>query len=209
MNKENKITINNLIYALLFLVLGIILLTTDQDLLGIASQIIGGLFIIVGIIKTVIYIYMKGKVGNYSISELIIGLLIIGCGILLVLFSSTLSFAIKLIVGLWVLFAGVNKIILAISMISMDKIGFRMYLISAIIMVLVGVLLISGLVDKIIGLFIIIYAVAEIVDYIYYKSKSKNYGPVSEMKNNKNNKKIKRLKKGKVVDAIIEEDTKK
>ncbi|MBQ9071739.1 MAG: DUF308 domain-containing protein [Bacilli bacterium] len=208
MNKE-KITLNNLIYALLFLVLGIILLTTSQDLLGMASKIIGSLFIIVGIIKSIIYIYMKGKVGDYSLSELIIGLLIIGCGILLVLYSSTLSFAIKLIVGLWVLLAGINKIILAISMRNVDKIGFRMYLVSAIIMVVVGILLISGLVDKIIGLFIIIYSVAEIVDYIYYKSKSKDYEPVSETKNKKDKKKVKRLKKEKVVDAIIEEDTNK
>lgn len=209
MNKENKITLNNIVYALLFLVLGIILLTTSQDLIGMTSKVIGGIFILVGLVKTIVYIYMKGKVGNYSISELALGLLIIGCGLLLVFYSSALSFAIRLIVGLWVLFAGINKIILAISLRIVDKIGFRMYLISSGIMILVGVLLISGLVDKIIGLFIIIYSIAEIVDYVYYKTKFKNYEPVSETKKQKDTKKIKKLKKGKVVDAIIEEETKK
>ena len=124
MKKENKITINNLIYALLFLLLGILLLTR-LDLLSIASKVIGGVLIITGLVKIIIYIYMKGKVGNYSLSELVMGLLIVGCGLLLLSYSSALSFAIRTIVGLWILFAGINRIILAISMRTTSKIGFR------------------------------------------------------------------------------------
>ena len=50
MKRENKITINNLIYALLFLLLGILLLT-QIDLLSVASKLIGGVLIIIGIWK--------------------------------------------------------------------------------------------------------------------------------------------------------------
>jgi len=209
MNKENKITINNLIYALLFLVLGIILLTSTEDLIGLASKVIGGVFILVGIVKIIVYIYMKGKLGDYKTSELIIGLLIVCCGLLLVFYSSALSFAIRLIVGLWILFAGINKIILAISLKSIDRIGFKMYLSSSIIMVVAGLLLISGLVDKIIGLFIIIYSIAEIVDYVYYKTKLKSFDSSKETKVKKGNKKLKRIKNEKVIDAIIEEENDK
>ena len=58
MNRENKLSINNLIYALLFLLFGIILMT-KWDLLSIASKIIGSILIVVGIVKAIIYIYMK------------------------------------------------------------------------------------------------------------------------------------------------------
>ena len=34
MSKENKITVNNLIYALLFFVFGMILLTSTEDLIS-------------------------------------------------------------------------------------------------------------------------------------------------------------------------------
>ena len=119
MNKENKITVNNLVYALLFLVLGIILLTSTEDLITIVSKIIGYGLIIVGIVKSINYVYLKGKLGDYSISNLSIGLIIICFGILLVLFSSALSFAIRTIVGLWIVFAGINRIIFAISMKSL------------------------------------------------------------------------------------------
>lgn len=204
MKKENKITINNLIYALLFLVFGIILLTSTDDLISIASKIIGFILIIVGIVKTIVYIYMKGKLGDYKLSELIIGLLIISCGSILLLYSGALSFAIRTIIGLWVLFAGINRIVLAISIKSIDKTGFRVYLITSILMVLIGLCLISGLFDKIIGLFIIIYSITEIVDYVYFKTKNKFYEP--NKKNNKEKNKIKRIKESKVVDAIIEEE---
>ena len=203
MNKENKITINNLLVAVLFLVLGIILLTTSEDIITLASKIIGILLIIFGIVKTLVYVYMKGKLGEYQFRELLLGILIIGFGVLFIIFSSTLGFAIRTVVGVWTLFAGINRIILALSVRKVDALGFKMYLTTSIIMILVGCLLISGLFDKIVGLFIIIYAVTEIVDYIYYKSNGKNFEVSKETKNKK---KTKLLKSSKVVDAVVEED---
>ena len=207
MNKENKIPINNLFYALLFLVLGIILLTSTEDLITIVSKVIGYGLIIIGIFKSINYVYMKGKLGDYSFSKLSIGLALICFGVLLVLFSSTLSFAIRTLVGLWIVFAGINRIILAITIKSLDKKSFWVYLITSILMIVLGVLLISGIFDELIGLLIIIYSVIEIINYIYFKVRHKEFDEVKKsVKPCKKIKKEKRLKKGKVVDAIIEED---
>lgn len=204
MKKGNKITINNLIYALLFFAFGVILLTSTEDLITIASKIIGSILVIIGLVKSIVYVYMKGKLGDYKLSELIFGLLIISCGGILILYSGALSFAIRTIVGLWVLFSGVNRIVLAISIKSFDKVGFRVYLITSLLMIVMGVCLISGLVDKIIGLFIIGYSITEIVNYIYFKTKDRNYVPKD--KEQKKQPKVKRLKERKVVDAVIEEE---
>ena len=207
MNKESKITINNLIYALLFLVVGIMLLNKTEDIITIVSKIIGSILVVIGIIKSIIYIYMKGKLGDYSTSKLAVAISFICFGILFILFSGTLSFTIRIILGLWVLFAGINRIIFAISIKSIDNKGFLVYLITALLMSILGILLVSGVFDQLIGVLIIIYAIMEIVDYIYYKVKNKNYEEVKEsIKPSKKDKKVKRLKKGKVVDAIIEED---
>jgi len=205
MKKENKITINNLIYSLLFLVFGVILLTSTEDLISMASKVIGIILIIIGITKSIVYIYMKGKLGDYKLSELIVGLFIICCGSLLLLYSGALSFAIRTIVGLWVLFAGINRIVLAISVKSIDKTGFKVYLITSVLMIIIGMCLISGLFDKLIGLFIICYSITEIINYIYFKTKNKNYGNKSKEKK-KQTSKLKRLKEPKIVDAIIEEN---
>jgi len=108
MNKENKITINTLISALLFLVFGIILLTNTEDLITTISKVMGGVLVLIGIIKAIIYIYMKGKLGDYNITKLIISLLFISSGILLIFLSGALSFAIRTIVGMWILFSGIE-----------------------------------------------------------------------------------------------------
>jgi len=202
MNSENKITINSLLSALVFLILGIILLTAEESIISIISKVIGVVLIIIGLVKSIQYIYMKGKLGDYSIKELIVGLLIICMGVLFILFSSTLGFAIRIVVGIWTLFAGINRLVLAFSTRSVDTLGFRMFFGSSIIMIAVGVILSSGLFDRLVGVFIIIYAISEIVDYIYIKVNEKKYST------NIKNKKSKNKKNTKVIDAVIEEENK-
>ena len=203
MENENKITVRNLVSALLFLVLGIVLLTTDEGVISIVSKVIGVILIIAGIAKSIQYIYLKGKLGKYDLKQLLSGIIIICMGVLFILFSQTLGVAIRLIIGIWTLFAGINRLILALSVRSEDKVGFRMYLSSSIVMIAIGIILTSGLFNKLLGLFIIIYAVSEIVDYVYSKYSEKKYS------NNKVSKKQKKIENKKVVDAIIEEDAKK
>lgn len=205
MNKESRITVNNLIYALLFLVFGIILLTSTEDLITIVSKVIGGVLIVIGIIKAIIYIYMKGKLGEYSLSKLVVALLFICFGVLLIFLSGTLSFAIRTVIGIWVLFSGINRVIFAISMCTIDKKSFLVYLITSLLMIALGIVIITGVFDQLIGLLIIIYSVIEIVNYIYFKVKNKDFEEIID-KPSKKEKKLKRLKKGKVVDAIVEEE---
>jgi len=205
MNKESRITVNNLIYALLFLVFGIILLTSTEDLITIVSKVIGGVLIVIGIIKAIIYIYMKGKLGEYSLSKLIVSLLFISFGALLIFLSGTLSFAIRTVIGIWIVFSGINRVIFAISISTLDKKSFLVYLITSLLMISLGIVIITGVLDQLIGLLIIIYSVMEIVNYIYFKVKNKDFEEVVE-KPVKKEKKLKRLTKGKVVDAIVEDE---
>lgn len=199
MNKDN-ITIKNLLIAILFLILGIVLLTTEKSIISIASKIIGILFSIIGFIKFIKYVYMKGKLSTYSNIELIVSLFILCFGILLIIFSDALSYTIRFGIGFFTIFSGINRIIFSIGFKSIDKKGFLTYLISSLLIIAIGILLITGYVDKIIGAFIILYSIIEIVDYIYYKifeKKHDNLKPVS--------KDISSLKSKKVIDADFEE----
>lgn len=209
MNTENKISINNLIYALLFLTFGILLLNKTDDIISIASKVIGGVIAIIGVVKVLLYVYRKGKLGDYSLTELVIGILLISLGVLLIIVSSTLSFAIRIIIGVWIVFAGINRIIFSISIRQLDKRGFWIYLGTALLMILLGMLIISGIIDQLIGLLIIVYAVMEVANYIYYKVESKKYETTTALEKVDNKKKGKSKKNGKVVDAVIEEEEEK
>ena len=201
-NKDNKITISNLIYALLFLAVGMMLFTAETSVLKLASTIIGCIFITVGSIKTIVYIYMKGKVGNYKINNLLVGLIFVFIGIAFIVFSGTLDWAIRVIVGLWCIFAGVNRMIFAFAYRKYYSEGFKVYLFTSIFMLALGILILSGALSKIVGILIIIYALSEIFNYVYYKIKGKELPSDEKVES-----KLPALKNDKIVDAVIEEKT--
>lgn len=201
--RENKITINNLLYALLFLVFGIFLMSGTETVIGIISKIIGVVFIVVGIVKLVIYIYMKGKMGDYSISNLFLAFIYAFIGVIFITYSEALSLVIRVIIGLWILFNSINRIIFAISIKREMQDGFWVYLLSSIVMFISGILLITGIFSKILGLFVIIYALSEIVDYVYFKVTYKETD--AEKPKKKSNKKSKRIATKKTVEANYEE----
>ena len=202
---ENKLTFSNLAYALLFLALGIFLAFGNVSIIGLISQIVGSIFIIIGIVKIVIYIYMKGKLGDYSINDLLIGFVSIFCGVILIIYSEAFSFALKVIIGLLVLYFSINRIILAIAIKKQLQDGFWVYLGTGLLMFIAGILLLIIPFSKVIGYVIIVYAISEIVSYIYYKVTYKESNVTSNPK--KKNKKVDRLTTKKTVEADYEEET--
>lgn len=201
-NRENKITINNLIYALLFLVVGIMLIDRDETIITLVSKIIGCVFVIVGGVKAIIYIYMKGKLGNYRLNDLLVGLIFIAIGIAFIALSGVLDWAIRVIVGLWSIFAGINRMIFAFTYRKYYKEEFKVYFLTSIVMIVFGIVILSVSLSWVIGLFIIAYAISEIFNYIYYKAKGKDIPEDSKKES-----KLPALKNDKVVDAVIEEKT--
>lgn len=202
-NKDNRITINNLVYALLFLLVGIMLINRDETIITLVSKVIGCIFITVGAIKTIIYIYMKGKVGNYKLNGLLIGLVLIAIGIAFVVLSGVLDWTIRVIVGLWSIFAGINRMIFSFKYRKYFKEEFKVYFLTSILMIAFGIVILSVSLSWVIGLFIIAYAVSEIFNYIYYKAKGKEMPSDEKVESN-----LPALNNNKVVDAVIEEDTK-
>lgn len=200
-NKDNRITINNLLYALLFLVVGMMLLTAKESVLTMVSKVIGCIFITAGAVKTIIYIYMKGKMGNYKLNSLLIGLIFIAIGIAFIVFSGTLDWAIRVIIGLWTIFSGVNRLIFAFAYKKIDSEGFKVYLLTALFMIILGIVVLSGIFSKVIGLLIVIYAISEIYNYVYYKTKGKEMPSDDKVES-----KLPAISNNKVVDAVIEED---
>ncbi len=200
-NRDNKITISNLIYALLFLAVGMMLFTAKTSVLELASTIIGCIFITIGAINVIVYIYMKGKVGNYKINNLLVGLIFVFIGIAFIIFSGTLDWAIRVIVGLWSIFAGVNRMIFAFTYRKYYSEGFKIYFFTSLFMIALGILILSGVFSKILGILIIVYALSEIFNYIYYKIKGKELPSDEKVES-----KLPALKNEKVVDAVIEEN---
>lgn len=163
---------NNLFESMIFLLLGIILFTNPGGMLEFLSYIVGGVLCIIGIFNILSYYKTLKKLNIEEHSKLISGIILIILGIFVAIFSSFIETTIRLVCGGWIIYSGILKLIEAINK-KNDKTKFYISLSISILMILCGffVALKTNLVFEIIGLFIMIYAILEIISYVVYKKK--------------------------------------
>lgn len=190
----------SLIYSIIFFILGAIIFTKPEIIILFISYVIGGILIIIGTFKCIKnYLDIK-KDNTISSKEMVTGIIFIVIGIIFILLAGVIEALVRLIIGGWILFSGINRLINTLS-IPNKKHNFIPYLILSILLIGVGLytILESNLAFKTIGLVLMVYSTIEIIGYIFNK---KNNYIKEEI--------IIEAKDDKVIDTIlIEEKTKK
>lgn len=198
---RKEISFYNLMSSLIILIIGIILITNPHLLIGTISWVIGCLLLLAGIIKSI----MSLKNNELDTISLYFGIVLVIVGILLIAFPEIISIMIKILFGSWILLAGIQRLSLALTIKSIDSKGSNAYLITSLIMVVIGILVLINFYD-IVGVLLVIYAAVDIANYIYYSVRSIDYSSVFKTHKKPQNKKIsKAIKSKKAIDADIEE----
>lgn len=163
---ENK---NSLFNSILFLIFGIILFTNPGGIVKFLSYITGGILILIGITNLISYRKILKKLNIEETSKLITGIILIILGLIVILFSSFIETTIRLVFGAWIIYSGVLKLIETISFKS-DKVTFYVSLAISILMIICGFYVaLTNLAYKMIGLFIMVYSILDIISYVFYK----------------------------------------
>ncbi len=162
----------SLVSSILFLIFGIILFTNPSGILNFISYIVGGILIIIGIFNILSYRKTLKKLNIDQKYKLISGVILIIFGLFVILFSSLIEMTIRLICGGWILYSGIIRLIETLNN-RENKISFISRLIVSILLIICGfyVAIETNLIFSTIGLFIIIYAILEIIGFIFYKKK--------------------------------------
>lgn len=173
--KLKKITIinysndNSLFSSILFLLFGIVLFTNPGGILRFVSYIAGGSLILIGIFNIISYRKMLKKLNVDQKFKLISGIILIILGLFVILFSSLIETTIRLIFGGWIIYSGIMRLIEVLNN-KENTISFIARLIVAILLIICGLYVaLTNLVYSMIGLFIIIYAILDIIGYVFYK----------------------------------------
>lgn len=188
----------SLIYSIIFFILGAIIFTKPEIIILFISYVIGGIFALIGIFKCIKnYLDIK-KDNTISSKEMVTGIIFVVLGIVFILLAGVIEALVRLVIGGWILFSGINRLINTLS-IPNKKNNFITYLILSFLLIGVGLytILESNLAFKTIGLVLMIYSVIEIIGYIF--NKKTNY--IKEEI-------IIEAKEDKVIDAILIEDKK-
>ncbi len=164
---------NSLFSSILFLLFGIILFTNPGDILKFISFIAGGSLILIGIFNVISYRRTLKKLNIEQKSKLISGVLLMILGLFTILFSSLIETTIRLILGGWIIYSGIMRLIDVLNN-KENKVSFIGRLIVAILLIICGLYVaLTDLVYSMIGLFIIIYAILDIIGYVLYKKEFK------------------------------------
>lgn len=172
MEKDKKDSLS-IIAAILFLILGIILILYPNNVVSFLAIVLGIIILLLGASKLIIY--LKNKKIEDNTNNLIIAIVLIIIGVITMFLSSVIAFAVRLIIGGWLLYSGVVKLVLALKVKETGITTWYIPLISSIIMLVCGLytIIVANMLNMAGGIVLVVYSVAEIVQYIAIP-KSKN-----------------------------------
>ncbi len=200
MKKKEPINISSLLISIITLVIGILLCFNDsKGIFNLIGYIVSGLLLFVGLVRLIIYIVSSKKNHTTEISGIFSSLMLMFLGGFIYIYPSSIMVTVSLIIGALLMFNGIQRLILGVAVRKLDRSGFIFYLVESIIILLLGFVIITQRFINLMGIFLIIYSVAELASYIFYTSQNKDYSEVL------NKKVTKEMKEKEAKDAIIEE----
>jgi len=158
----------SIVESVIFMILGIILIVKAEAAVKVISYIFGGIFILIGLLKTIAYFFTrKDDFAPYTY-DLIYGLMSIVIGIITIYYSSTIETILRVIIGIWIIYSALVKFSLTLKIRSLESKAWFVSLILSIIMFACGLFIIlnSGTIVVTIGIMIVVYAVLDIIEDI-------------------------------------------
>jgi len=195
---KNYSSIISLINSIIFFILGAVIFTKPEIIILFISYVIGGIIIIIGLFKCIKnYLDIK-KDNTISSREMVMGIILTIIGLVFILIADVIEALVRLIIGGWILFTGINRLISSLQLPKKNN-QFIVRLILSFLIICIGLytILESNLAFKTIGIVLMIYSIIEIIGYILKKRT-----PYIEEEMT-----IK-TKENKIIDAIIIEDKK-
>ena len=167
--KLNKTFNISLISSFVFVIVGLFLFIKPDTTISMISYIVGSVLLIVGLINIYKYFSSESKYSMFSF-ELSYGVLLSIAGIFLIIDTTIFAKIINIIVGIWIIVNSITKFQYSLVL-KKTKISDFLYtlLVSLLTFIWGIILLINPLesaltITQIIGIFIIVYAVLDIVD---------------------------------------------
>ena len=203
-----KVIWPSLISSIFLLLLGLLLFFKSGATLIAISYLIGGILSAVGIIAIINFLRNSSK-DIFNQLNIIYGVVSIVAGIFLVTVPEFIGSIIPVVVGITVIISSSLKLQQALFLKNMNSKYFMPSLIMAILCLVCGVVILFNpftsavVVTKIIGLFMIIYAILDIINsFILRKSSNINI----EIKKENKKAREKQAKTAKVIKEVEKED---
>lgn len=164
----------SLITSIIFVVLGLFLFIRPDATITTISYIIGGVLLVLGILSVIRY--FRSDYGINALDfDLVYGVLVIIAGLYLIFNPTMLGAIFPIILGIWIIINSVTKFQYALVLKKLDKNDWKYTLLISFLTLAWGIILLINplesvlVITQVIGIFIIIYAVLDIIDNFILK----------------------------------------
>jgi len=178
-----KLTWITIISSLAFIGLGLLLLFNPENTINTTSYVLGGMLLLLGVIFSIRY-FRRKEYFSYLNMDLICGICFIILGIVLILKPKGLASIIPIMLGMWIIVNSIVKLQYAMYLKTQNISTWATAFTLSIVTLICGLFLIFNpiksaiLLTQVIGGFIIMYGVLDIIDVIVLR---KNAKKVKEM----------------------------
>lgn len=161
---------SSLISSIIYFIIGAILFTKSDEVSQFLSIAVGVILGVVSVVNFIIFFLSKKNPEKPTkLNSLIIAFISLIFAGIFIFSSDTINDFIRFIVGAWILFTGIMRFINALS-ISPKNNKFLPLLIVSLLLIATGIysIVVGEVVLKTAGIIMMIYAVLEIIGYIFY-----------------------------------------
>ncbi len=163
-------TQGSLISSIIYFIIGGILFAKADEVLATLSLIVGIIIAISGIVSFIIYYINRKKDIEYkNHKNLVYGIVLLIIATIFIFFSNIVAQFIRFIIGGWILFTGIIRLINSLSMNNKNN-KFIPLLIVSLLLIAIGIYTIvkGDIILSSVGLIMMLYASIEILGYIFY-----------------------------------------
>ena len=163
----------DIIVSLIFIIFGIMLILRPEAIVSAISFILGGIFVIMGILKIIDY-YSNGKQDNYLIAVAVVMIIV---GFIIMFFADIILSVFRILIAIWIIYSGIMNLQTAIVWKDYKSRLWLVTLLLAIVTIIVGIYILvnTGAIMQTIGIAILIYGIVDIIESFIFIKKVDNY----------------------------------
>ena len=159
----------DVLVSIIFAIIGTFMILKTDSATKVIAYIIGGVFVIFGIIRMANYFLSKGVCDFYNY-DLVYGIVAIILGVITITCSNLIESMLRIMIGAWIIYSGVLRLYLSLKLHQANLNIWSVSLILSIIMIVCGIYMIlqNGALVLTIGIIVLTYSIIDIIESIIF-----------------------------------------
>lgn len=179
MKRFNKILYSTLASSIIFFCFGLILFLKPELTINSISYLLGSVLIIIGFINFIRYVLDNDKIVKKFDVDLIYGIIGMVAGVVLILNPTAIATVVPFILGMIIVISSAIKLQYSLVLKQYESSNWKPVFVISIISLIWGIILVFNpfkgavVITKIIGVFVMVYAILEFSEVIFFQKNIK------------------------------------